>query len=202
MRQEDNQILARNEKIANLIQKFAPTGAEVLDIGCGCKTLSKFVMNYTGVDIEDYGLKIRHFYKVDLDNEWLLFDAHSFDVIVCSEVLEHLFNIINLLKDMQRILKPEGILIITLPNELTIDRRIKLLFSKTLKIDIDHKWIFTPEQARELIVNNLKMKLIYEDNFFSCSGGRILPISLRNKLANKYPNWFSGSKIMVFKKGR
>ncbi len=58
--------------------------------------------------------------RVDLASpDWgMLFDnAERFDVAICSEVIEHVENPNNMLRQLKRILKPDGTLIITIPHE-------------------------------------------------------------------------------------
>lgn len=54
---------------------------------------------------------------------------NSFDGILCSEGIEHIDNQMFLLRELYRILKPGGILIITTPNILNLEGRLGLLLS-------------------------------------------------------------------------
>lgn len=82
-------------------------GKRVLDIGCGRKKLPGSVgldhNAYEGVDI-----------VADL-NARLPVDDASFDVVHADQVLEHVTNLIGLLDEVHRVLKPGGFLVAHVP---------------------------------------------------------------------------------------
>jgi SAM-dependent methyltransferase len=107
----------------NLYQKIGEyadqlTG-DLLDFGCGSKpykSLFTQVTSYTGVDFENPGHphlneQIDCFY----DGKTLPFESDRFDCIFCSEVFEHLFNLEQILPELNRVLKPGGKILITCP---------------------------------------------------------------------------------------
>jgi SAM-dependent methyltransferase len=92
---------------------------DVLDFGCGSKPYGSLFVNaksYIGVDIEVSGhnhkeSKVDYFY----DGKKLPFNNQSFDAIVCFEVFEHVFNVEEVLSEIYRVLKPDGLLLISIP---------------------------------------------------------------------------------------
>ena len=93
---------------------------DVLDIGCGQKPYEDLitgidsVKSYTGVDIEgEYSKKC----KPDIlwDGNILPIDSRQYDTLVCFEVIEHVRDISNILKESQRVLRNSGTIIITSP---------------------------------------------------------------------------------------
>ncbi|CAN5223200.1 hypothetical protein BH10ACI1_BH10ACI1_06170 [soil metagenome] len=64
----------------------------------------------------------------DLDKD-LPYDTESFDYIVCVEGLEHIENPANAIREFARLLKKEGLLIVSVPNIMNIEERLKWLFS-------------------------------------------------------------------------
>ncbi len=91
----------------------------VLDFGCGSKpyeTLFKNVEEYVGIDIEQSGHDHRYS-KVDFfyDGKTIPFPDEYFDGVVCFEVLEHVFNVEEVLAEIRRVLKPKGRFLISLP---------------------------------------------------------------------------------------
>lgn len=87
------------------------TDARTLDIGCGSDLYGNFFPNRTTLDIAR-----RPGAKVDI-----VTDAHdlsqiadaSFEVILCTEVLEHLHTPERALGEMRRVLQPGGLLLLT-----------------------------------------------------------------------------------------
>ena len=77
--------------------------------------------------IERFPLKDVPVRRVDLNREALPFAEASFDLVTCSEVLEHLENYHQLLREAARTLKPGGLLVVTTPNVLNMQSRIRYL---------------------------------------------------------------------------
>jgi SAM-dependent methyltransferase len=55
-------------------------------------------------------------------------ESDCFDVVICSDVLEHFVDVFSAFREMTRILKPGGRLILNTPNFAKVKNRIKLLF--------------------------------------------------------------------------
>jgi ubiquinone/menaquinone biosynthesis C-methylase UbiE len=117
----------------------------VLEIGCGAgNILEKAPMGKLfGIDISSFILnksrkKLNEkFFLFQADAQTLPFKDLSFPRIICSEVLEHLLDPLASLNEMSRILKTQGITIISVPNELMINR-IKSIF---IRLGL-FKWLF------------------------------------------------------------
>jgi 2-polyprenyl-3-methyl-5-hydroxy-6-metoxy-1,4-benzoquinol methylase len=63
-------------------------------------------------------------------NKGLPFKKNFFDVVVGLEVLEHLYNPYEMMKEIKRVLKPKGYAIISMPNTASIISRIGQLYEK------------------------------------------------------------------------
>lgn len=91
-------------------------GLTALDAGCRGGLQTKMLMEkgyrVTPVDIVKLFPEAE---VVDL-NKSLPFSDNSFDLIFCSEVLEHLIDPFFTVKEFNRVLKPSGKIIITTPN--------------------------------------------------------------------------------------
>lgn len=108
-------------------------GMCVLDAGCGsgrhlCAAFRRPGIGVVGVDLNQDDLHLAKGFLSDLsrnsDCGWLLSRADVtslpfcdavFDVVVCSEVLEHISDIRNAARELLRVLKPQGDLIVTVP---------------------------------------------------------------------------------------
>lgn len=98
-----------------------------LDIGCGTALITRFLPDATvGVDLnprnlqkaKQYAPKAR-FVLCDAEGALPLRD-HSFDVAVCTEMLEHLLHPLEALSEVHRVLKPEGVLVGSVPGRSLI----------------------------------------------------------------------------------
>ena len=90
----------------------------VLDFGCGdgrYKNLIKENNKYTGVDVEASGFdKNKKVADIFWDNKTLPFDDETFDMVICTEVLNQVDNIDNTIKEIKRVLKTEGKIFVTM----------------------------------------------------------------------------------------
>lgn len=59
----------------------------------------------------------------------LPYSDEFFDYIVCVEGLEHIENPANAIREFARLLRPDGLLIISVPNIMNIEERLKWLFN-------------------------------------------------------------------------
>jgi SAM-dependent methyltransferase len=117
----------------------------VLDVGCGLGHWSMQLFKIlatpariTGVDLDpkwvkeaavrfkDLGMANR-FHVVQGSAEKLPFPDNSFDMVTCQTVLIHLTNVPNALKEMKRVLKPGGLIVVVEPNNIS-----STLFSDSL----------------------------------------------------------------------
>ncbi len=65
--------------------------------------------------------------QVDLEREPLPYPDGAFDLVTCSEVVEHLENYRALLREAHRVTKPGGLLVLTTPNVLNAQSRMRYL---------------------------------------------------------------------------
>lgn len=90
---------------------------DVIDIGCGSKPYKNFFNfnKYIGVDLRKNNKK--HMSEVDIifDGKKLPFENEIFDSFICSQVFEHVFNLSELLKSINRVLKKNSTGIVTIP---------------------------------------------------------------------------------------
>ena len=123
----DNSII-REEWVEEQLS-LIPTGAKLLDAGCGEQRYRRLCshLNYYAQDFGEY--KVDH--KSGLaasSNKWQygeldyvgdIWDIKEqndfFDVVLCTEVLEHVPRPQDALKELIRVLRPGGTLIITVP---------------------------------------------------------------------------------------
>jgi SAM-dependent methyltransferase len=105
----------------------------VLDLGCGGGGYSRMLkdsgFSVTSCDLnsDDFPYKDEIEFK-ELDfSQALAFGDAVFDYVLCLEVIEHLEAPFSFIREINRILKPGGILIISTPNILNLSSRLRYL---------------------------------------------------------------------------
>lgn len=76
------------------------------------------------------GAPIRNFKRVDLNDD-LPYEDQYFDYVACLEGLEHIENYHHALREFYRVLKKEGILLVSTPSPLNIKSRLRFLLFGT-----------------------------------------------------------------------
>lgn len=95
-------------------------GGKLLDFGCGNKPYEFLFKNrvdeYIGVDIEVSGHD-HHNEQIDFfwDGKTLPFEDASFDHVLSTEVIEHVFDLDDTLDEIRRVMRPGGDALITIP---------------------------------------------------------------------------------------
>ena len=105
-----------------------PVGTRLLDAGAGERQYEKYCthLNYTSQDFCAYdgagdgvGLQCTGWKATGVDVisdiVRMPFACESFDAVLCTEVLEHVYDPIAALKELVRVLVPRGVLIVTAP---------------------------------------------------------------------------------------
>jgi SAM-dependent methyltransferase len=89
----------------------------LLDVGCGSKPYRSLfnVSEYIGLDIDSPITRRLAVADVLYDGQKFPFDDNDFDVILCNQVLEHVFNPADFLNEIYRVLKPGGKLLLSVP---------------------------------------------------------------------------------------
>ena len=127
MRRSDRTMVRVKQGIADLISVYKSEGADLLEIGVnhGTQTVGYHARFNNPGRLEGYDWKdFRHdavkdkviFSEVNIEKERFPAKDSSFDVVVCNQVLEHLKNIYTPLSEIWRVLKPDGLLVFSVPN--------------------------------------------------------------------------------------
>ena len=115
-----NPVYIVHSGLFKYINKFAPQmKGSVLDFGCGSKPYENLFINsdeYIGCDIEVSGHD-HHDSNIDylFDGKKLPFANDRFDSVVSFEVLEHVFNLPEILQEINRVTKTSGTFLISVP---------------------------------------------------------------------------------------
>jgi SAM-dependent methyltransferase len=101
--------------------ELAEARGGVLDVGCGSQPYRELIGpkgQYQGLDIEAAGDRFRYPNAEDVivvnGYPWPLSDT-SVDIALCTEVAEHVLDPATLFHEIHRVLKPDGLLLATVP---------------------------------------------------------------------------------------
>lgn len=101
-------------------------GGLLLDIGCGSGALRQFVRplidSYVGVDLVEYAgfPSDCSFYCADLNSVSFELPIASADIVVSLETIEHLENPRAFVRELVRLARPGGWVIVSTPNQLSL----------------------------------------------------------------------------------
>lgn len=151
------------ETILNYVELTEPES--ILDVGCGEGLVMKKIrekyddINITGLDISKENLDISKILNPDAklvlgDIYSLPFENNSFDLVICTEVLEHLKGPNKGLKEIRRVSKSNSV--ISVPNEpfFRIGNIMKFSYLKELGNTPGHLQNWSKNEFENLIKNH------------------------------------------------
>ena len=138
--------------LKKIYQNFIPAGSRVLEIGCGTGEILSSVgpKHGVGIDISE-GMIARAKQKfpqltffVD-DAQEIKRVRGTFDYVVMSDLIEHVYDVQTILEEARRFLKPQGSLVLTSINPLwspifDLAERFHLKAAEG-----PHKWLSAPQ---------------------------------------------------------
>ena len=141
-------LLKRIEQIV----PFVPVNSKILDVGCGDAEMLEHIQRVktpayaVGIDFREGLIKHDAINILRGDAENLPFKDQSFDCVTATAVIEHLPNPITALTEFKRVLRREGVLIITTPNPIyskaaDIASYLKLKYKEGLESPIYLDWL-------------------------------------------------------------
>ena len=190
-------------------------GKSILEIGVGDGLVSKYLSIKNKLYDLDIDINILKNLKFENSNYLIRANAikmpvkpKSFDIIICREVIEHLSRYDGeiLIDEIYNILKPDGILIISTPNRISVEGIIGSVISKLTKKnwnawDPSHRNIYNIFEFKDLLeAHNLSVDNIrgiyytYSpiDNFlcsipYVLSFFKFLKIAMDKQFGRKWP---------------
>jgi 2-polyprenyl-3-methyl-5-hydroxy-6-metoxy-1,4-benzoquinol methylase len=177
-----------------LINTSTSTQKNLLDVGCGTGDFLRVAkQNHWSVSGIEPNKQARQIANNKTDNsvfaiEHLLkFQAESFDVISLWHVLEHLPNLEEHIQVFKKLLKPNGTLIIAVPNYKSYDAEYYQEFWAAYDVP-RHLWHFNKDSISKLVskvsMEVVKTKPLYFDAFYVSL--------LSEKYKNGKMNFFKG----------
>lgn len=162
-------------KKVNMVSKYT-LGARLLDIGSGTgyflNAARERGYQVTGIEkdskareyaITSFGLDVK-----DEHSLWAI-ESESFDVVTLWHVLEHMQNLNEVVAKIKSILKPDGVMILALPNHKSHDAKKYKEYWAAYDVP-RHLWHFTPDTVEKLLSKHqfeiMKQKTMPLDAFY------------------------------------
>lgn len=155
-------------EVSGILHSMMPSGARVLDVGCGTGSVTLAANRNRGNTI--YGIEpdpqraaVAHSRGLIVHTGYLdeafLSENDPFDVVMAADVLEHAPAPAELLRLMVRVIKPKGIVLISVPNVTHWSVRLNLLmghfdYEPVGIMDATHLHWFTAKTIRSLVEYN------------------------------------------------
>ncbi|RCV65846.1 Ubiquinone/menaquinone biosynthesis C-methylase UbiE [Methanophagales archaeon] len=158
-------LLKRIEQII----PFVPVNSKILEVGYGDAEMLEYIQrvktptNAVGIDIREKLIRHNTINILRSDAEKLPFKDQSFDCVTATAVIEHLLDPITALIEFKRVLKRDGVLIITTPNPIyskatAIASYLKLKYKEGLETPISLSWL-------EKTLSNMNFFVIFSRGF-------------------------------------
>ncbi len=128
---------SRLKKVVRLLQDETP--GDLLDVGCAG---GEFGASLAQRGWKVQGLEREHLLveqaqargisatACDFDRDSFPWDSKCFDAVVAGEVIEHVIDTDHLLREISRVLRFGGVLVVTTPNLASLENRLRLVFGR------------------------------------------------------------------------
>ena len=188
------------KKKLNLVNSLSTKGS-ILDIGAGTGefllTCKNDGWHVTGIEPSERAKQIAHQKGIGMEESLANLADHSFDVITMWHVLEHVPNLEQQLKELKRLLKPNGVLLVAVPNYKSYDAKVYQEYWAAYDVPI-HLWHFSKNAISKLfalqsmkLVQVLPMKF---DSFYVA----LLSEKYKNGKMNFFKAFFTGLRSNWF----
>jgi ubiquinone/menaquinone biosynthesis C-methylase UbiE len=153
-----------------------PVDTKVLDVGCGrsaafLKAIAPKIHQGVGVDFKAEPMKTSNIETFQLRLEYELpFADESFDVVTLLAVLEHIEHEKLILKEIHRVLRKDGRLIITVPSVWSqsvlefLSYRLQIVDEMEIR---DHKRYYNRSLLRNVLIEETQFRNFYHQ-YFQC----------------------------------
>jgi len=207
-----NDSFSRDAKLAKILwlaKEKLKKECDILDVGCGDGKIGGELVNMghhvDGVDVSEKGINSAREKGINAQLSQIEeFETDKkYDLIIMTDILEHLFEPLEILKKTKNWLKDDGKIVMNFPNHLDLRNRFRMFFGHSV-VHWDHKelapWDY--QHIRFLTLKEIRKMAELAGFFiakeqFNFMGGGIIPVKLtpsfvRYILVKKWPALFSG----------
>jgi len=199
--------------VLELHRNFNKCKYKLLEVGADSQAIKELIPRNIIYHSLDFGKE--HTYSFNLDEGKFPIKNNTYDIIICTETLEHVMYPHKVMKEMLRVAKKGAIFFISQPNEYNFLQRIYYLMAKkpaitdeTYSVVEKHQHIHRPrvEDAIKLVSTYLKIEnvwYIWQSRQSGHGKFKLLAKSIDNiigSLANLFPNLFSRLVLVMAKK--
>lgn len=206
-----------NEGNLPLLKLLPKSGGRLLDLGCGAGDNARILKaqgwTVTGITISPSEQRIAlkycdKCYLWDLEGGIPETVGGGYKVVLMSHILEHLIHPEHLLKDAKKVLSPEGVIAVALPNVLSYSNRFRFILGKFEYaaggiMDHTHVRFYTFTSAKRLLEENGFNVIVKRGDgaFPLWKIRRILPVAFvkwLNRLASEtFPGLFGYQSLFL-----
>jgi 2-polyprenyl-6-hydroxyphenyl methylase/3-demethylubiquinone-9 3-methyltransferase len=154
--------------------KVDPQGKAALEVGCGggilCEEIARMGFAVTGIDPSPRSLRIaadhaqagglRITYEQG-SGEALPYRDHSFDLVFCCDVLEHVRDVAKVIAEISRVLRPGGVFCYDTFNRTFLSKLVAIRIAQDWK-----RWAFAPPRLHvwEMFIRPGELKALLRRN--------------------------------------
>lgn len=205
-----NYDLEKTKKIVDFSKDY--WRGEILDLGCNEAILSDFLdekhkPNYEGMDADleainkakKNGKKVR---QLDLNKQKIPLKNNSKETVFALDILEHLIEPENALKEIHRVLKKGGNVIISIPHDYYLVNFLRMflldkpiIFESSALKKGTHIHFLTLKMSRNLVSKYFQIK---KTGYFGSNVSvPFLSQKMKNMFANLFPRFFASNVFYI-----
>jgi len=155
--------------VVQLAHRYLANATTILDLGCGANLdydsfladmgkrpiCADFAMNFLRLAPKDVRMPL-----VQADATLLPFADSTFDGVICSETIEHIPRDDSVVSEIARVLRPRGVLLVTVPNLWNASRLIEMVKHRdfTVRMMTGHLREYTPSRLRNLLCSHFTVE--------------------------------------------
>ncbi|MDO8336135.1 MAG: class I SAM-dependent methyltransferase [Candidatus Saccharibacteria bacterium] len=170
--------------------QLSPSAVQILDLGCGNGNTAKRLLaqgyQVKGLDFSAVAVAKAKQNGIDAEvcnlDEGIPASNGTYHIAWAGDVLEHVFDPIGLLTEVQRVLRPGGYLLVTIPSDVGIISRLKMLFGISHQEQMyrtsgfyKHHTFFSPSLIRYMLTKAGLREIDFQRVLILGSRHRVMP---------------------------